>query len=212
MTEPPGPAGAAGFSDSSVSAGASGSAGVVASHPSACVFQATLPGGIERCANGLEHRAAPATCPSLLPIPGVVRGLEGLVDAGTSLDVECIRDADCTEKAYGHCVSDFGGPSCNYGCVSDADCGAQQLCRCDWYGGYCVAAQCRTDDDCGEGYLCTKSEGCGDEFACQTPGDQCAVSTDCPLGLPLCELVADTTTDGPRTRHRECQPVNCPLY
>ncbi len=196
----------------SVSAGSSGSTIVAPGRPSACVFEATLPGGIERCANYLEHRVAPASCPSLLPIPDVLPGLEGLVDAGAIPDVECIRDADCTEKAYGHCIDDFSGPYCNYGCVTDADCGPQQLCRCDWYGGYCVKAQCRTDADCGDGYLCAKSEGCEGEFACQTSGDQCAVSSDCPPEQPLCELVVDMGADGPRNRDRKCQSFNCPVY
>jgi hypothetical protein len=128
-------------------------------------------------------------------------------DAG--LTESCQSDADCTEHPYGYCARGYGSPPspdpvparCNYGCVQDADCDAGFLCQCDDPVGHCVPASCRSDADCGGGALCAawfRDAGCSTEeqFACQSPGDECNVSEDCDDGR--CTLV-----DGAR----QCVPL-----
>jgi hypothetical protein len=67
--------------------------------------------------------------------------------------------------------------------------------------GHCVSAQCRTDADCANGFLCASSAtfcagGIG-TFACQTAGDQCAGNTDCcPYGQCTIETPGASRTCG----------------
>jgi hypothetical protein len=83
-----------------------------------------------------------------------------------------------------------------YGCSSDEDCMEGLACECElrWAGdgphgpglpytfNRCVAADCRSDADCG-GLRCGVSDdGCGGigGFFCRTPEDDCSSDLDCP--------------------------------
>jgi hypothetical protein len=67
--------------------------------------------------------------------------------------------------------------------------GADQACYCDGADTRCVAAHCRTDDDCEPGYLCSLI---GNMLACHSPDDSCRVLDDCREGgCPACQFDAD---------------------
>jgi hypothetical protein len=173
-----GVAGVPHWSGGAGSAGVGGSAGTSSSQPSACVFEASLEGGFERCQNGLIHRAGTGMCSTTLPRPPSVLRDRYPVDAG--FDYECVQDSDCTAREHGHCEEGQGGPSCAYGCQVDAECAAHQLCLCGSPVGECVTAVCRSDAECGPGLLCASMTECySTSFSCQQPEDECAVWT-CP--------------------------------
>jgi hypothetical protein len=132
----------------------------------------------------------------------------GVVDGGTG----CLRDTDCTAKPHGYCgfIDAFGGPplpgypaQCSYGCIRDDECGMNQICVCGNPVGHCENAACSVDSQCGPGFVCgayNPNPGCpGEAFACQTPGDQCAVDADCKLGAHC------TYQQG----RRLCSPIQC---
>jgi hypothetical protein len=155
------------------------------------VFESDVDGGLQRCTNGLLHRPAAVSCPSLLPLPDPVPISDGFpADAGYPF--ECRRDSDCTERPYGHCSTELY-PFCEYGCVVDSDCPQNQLCSCQSYGGRCIPGKCRSDRDCGL-RLCGSNTICGGlTFACQTAYDQCAGDIDCPDGQVCLLRTIDST-------------------
>ncbi len=68
---------------------------------------------------------------------------------GPTPDGTCAVDADCTDRAHGSCVSGFGACECSYGCRTDADCGTGFVCICGSPVGSCQRATCTSDADCG---------------------------------------------------------------
>ncbi len=76
--------------------------------------------------------------------------------------------------------------SCHYGCLTDSDCNDNQVCVCEdeRYGGRCLEAGCRTNEDCGAGLRCAVAFSvCGiPEFRCETAADECILDSDCGEG------------------------------
>jgi hypothetical protein len=194
-------------------AGAAGSGSMqTASTPSPCVFDAALGGGVERCKNGLLHRVAPGSCPSLLPLPDPVWKDYPTLRDWDAGGYACLFDADCTEKPYGHCeLAIPGGPNCTYGCAVDADCAPDQVCYCESYGGRCILAKCHGDAECGSGRLCAVDPTCNRvDFICQTAEDECSVASDCPSGT-LCDLESVDFNNPAAGARRACIVVGCPV-
>jgi hypothetical protein len=151
--------------------------------------------GWETCNNGIVHRWEKFTCTTSLPRPigihpslyqdYITPGADGGIVLGP--EVQCTEDADCTERANGHCEVTTAFPSgaitqCVYGCTSDVECGSNQVCKCENPVGRCVSAQCTTDADCGYGLLCTAhADACGFSvtMSCQTAYDTCRSDQDC---------------------------------
>jgi len=185
--------------------------------PSACVAGTSLEGGMERCANGLLHRAAAGNCPTPSPLPETIpEGYLVPADAGLGYEYECRSNADCTQRAFGQCLLGQAGPSCSYGCATDADCDVtSQLCLCEGSVGRCVFAGCRTDAACGGDQLCASNSTCGGiSFGCQTYADECAVDGDCAPGRH-CTLVDSNDINpfaSPTIIYRSCEiSVPCPI-
>lgn len=97
----------------------------------------------------------------------------------------------CDAPAEGNPFPDGGFGGGAHGCTRDSDCAdlpSRHYCLCTDEGGWCTAAGCLTDADCTAPYLCATIEGVdpflGDEppfrLACQSPEDECMVSSDCP--------------------------------
>lgn len=160
------------------------------------------------CDNGAVIRTEQAECPSSLPRPEPVAG----VDPATT---ECQYDADCTEMPNGYCsVPNYiGGDApqstnayCSYGCTTDADCSDGSICVCGDPVGHCAQATCTSDADCAPGFHCAShdpSQGCGSEaFACQKSADACLVDADCESGL----CAVDEATGV-----RVCSPGGCAI-
>ncbi len=134
-----------------------------------------------------EHRAEATAC-----------GLHGPGDADPKLAGDCKKDKDCKGGKHARCVALYAGggrgPRMNMcetdACDSDADCKGG-VCDC---GGthICVAAQCKTDADCGVGGFCSPSKdstpmgGCFNSHAagyfCHTAQDACQNRSDCANG------------------------------
>lgn len=148
--------------------------------PARCVNPAPVVSaetGYVACDGGWVHRASAGSCPSTLPQP----------------PTPTCNDADCTAAPNGYCALDPCPPNssnyeCLYGCVSDADCTPGNVCLCADPIGQCVAANCKSDADCGDG-LCIGSKSgqspfhplfAPDGFHCQTPDDECLGDADCP--------------------------------
>jgi hypothetical protein len=145
--------------------------------------------GFVQCDGGWLHRPAAVTCPSLLPREGL--------DIEESLDpVFCTADADCSERANGHCEPILGCPGgsdspprpdgyyCEYGCTQDSDCDDGMLCLCGEPAGRCVPAKCSVDADCASG-LCAgtaQQSSYSHSFACVVAGDECLSWSDCEQG------------------------------
>lgn len=164
--------------ESGGTSGSSGSAGVI--HDVADC-QVSVPrnvygGGFESC-NGADmfvHRSVASLCASRLPRSSV---------ALTSSSDECTSDEQCTGAPNGFCDPDGRGIRvCQYGCLNDKDCARGSICLCGTYVGYCTAANCSTDGDCGSGLLCAEYwKRCHTQtgFACQTPSDTCIDDHGC---------------------------------
>ena len=116
------------------------------------------PSGYERCADGAVNRVSDEVQDPTIP---------GDTCAGTEADLSCETDAECTDGAYGRCLSgersgygyyDSGMDStycgCVYSCTVDADCGVGLVCLAPGMVGNdadyptCVASACATNDDC----------------------------------------------------------------
>jgi hypothetical protein len=202
--------------------------------PSACVFESSLGGGWERCANGMLHRTSAGVCPSVLPRPGYVDlymppvpEADAGADAGLGADAAappisdpyspfCLRDSDCTAKPYGHCEW-FSTYVCEYGCATDADCASGESCVCGEVTGECRPASCLTDAECDPGALCGSYSTLSTcysvgSFSCQSADDECAGDTDC-LGGESCSraLVNPRDPAGARQARRTCESVACPV-
>jgi hypothetical protein len=153
------------------------------------------PSGLERCGDGLIHRAQAEQCD-----PGGF----GDGDCVNTWDApgQCISDADCiaADGSAGVCLDGgepWSGCWCNFGCRSDADCEQGQACYCDGSRSVCITASCRTDADCGAGELCGLNQligACGTvsrTLSCTTPADECRTDTDCEDCLQCLRWVND---------------------
>jgi hypothetical protein len=93
------------------------------------------------------------------------------------------------------CREDDGSEACEGRqglCATDDDCPATEACHCDEDGaGRCMAASCRSDDDCEAGkngaHVCafaSISGGCytREAFVCRTASDTCVADADCEKG------------------------------
>jgi hypothetical protein len=134
-------------------------------------------GGFLICDRNLVHRPSTTECQSPLPRPEPAEPLVG---------DECVYDADCSEEPNAYCLYGL----CVYGgCRTDLDCGAGAVCFCQDVIGVCVSAGCQVDADCPAGSLCAgEFQGLVSPhpFACQSPDDQCDVSSDCPAPRSSC--------------------------
>ncbi|MEZ4446180.1 MAG: ferritin-like domain-containing protein [Polyangiaceae bacterium] len=135
--------------------------------------------GYATCGEGYVHRRVATTCPAVAPRNNVC-------DDGSGAPA-CTTDTDCTARPNGFCDIDFSGLcTCSYGCTEDAECGDGAICLCGETASYCVAASCRSDQECEGDLLCTEyvsEPGCGGiAFACQSPEDTCQTNADCPSG------------------------------
>ncbi len=120
---------------------------------------------------------------------------------------ECGSDLDCTAGPNGRCDCNASSPlpannpQCSYDvCASDNNCKRGEVCDCRESPAHvtwgtqtvCVAANCRTDSDCGPAGYCSPSPlaGCGADswygYFCHTPGDQCVNDADCHQGNAYC--------------------------
>jgi len=167
--------------------------------------------GYARCSTGARHRIAATSCPSLLPregdgTPWLSQFFEGDSPGSSDVRGSCQRDSDCSARPHGYCGFAELPPartSCVYGCVRDEECAQDHICLCADPVGHCVPADCRTDAECGRGYLCADYEpprapcGTRDAFACQTPWDTCLDS--CANGAGLC-----LRSSGRRTCSGDC--------
>jgi len=137
--------------------------------------------------SGMIHREQIRACASFVPRPAEeVRRLLYLKDEPSALpSLRCVQDQDCAgANSYCKPVEPPGHSSyCHEGCSEDSDCSPGRLCLCDYPAGRCVEAQCRSDQDCGNGLLCGSFVGVHSScvegvepvgFACQTPKDECA--------------------------------------
>jgi hypothetical protein len=163
-----------------------------------CPGARSLGSGLERCADGVVHRASAVQCESRLPEENAFLGDQVetyLQRGGDPANVECAQNADCTERAHGFCRADYGGPpftQCFYGCVSDDDCGTRQACLCGESIGTCTSVRCRSDATCAPGFACTSWQDAdcnGYELSCETAEDECRTSADCAAEL-VCALSA----------------------
>ena len=141
--------------------------------------------GFFACPDGTKHRATVATCePSQ----------SGQACIGDEVYATCLTDADCTDRPWGRCLhGETYGPGgsqttcgCSYACATDDDCGEGQICACSGVYGEsrCIAATCKTNDDCvsGECSLSVYDDGCGTvaSLHCRTATDTCRTAGDCP--------------------------------
>jgi hypothetical protein len=168
-------------------------------NPSSCRFACQDPmpvvlngvdTGYDSCAGGYMRRRAQATCPTFLPRPG--NGVCAVFDGGAG---ECNSDSDCASDPLGHCeawAADGGLPqtcACIHGCRVDTDCSAGEVCLCGTPIGQCVPATCSTGASCAAGCDCISSSagsGCGPQYDCQTPQDECASPMNCEAGQVEC--------------------------
>ncbi|MCC6558422.1 MAG: hypothetical protein IT372_36240 [Polyangiaceae bacterium] len=144
--------------------------------------------GFWRCPDGTIHRNQAVSCNTTVNAPACV---------GNEVSIQCLTDAECTEKPHGKCIHRAGGPDepgdlcgCVYPCADDGECGGSGVCVCAGIveTGYswstCAsAAACKTGADCasGECGMTSFNDGCSwnVELACRTPGDACRVDADC---------------------------------
>lgn len=147
------------------------------------------PTGYEQCPDGAINRvSAVAVDPTI----------SATACQGTETFSYCSTDADCTDQAYGKCITgveDWSGDTycgCVYSCTVDSDCGAGQVCApqgikplgwgVEW--SLCVTAGCTTNSDCatGECGFDSYNDGCGEVpvLACRDDAqDSCRSDDDC---------------------------------
>ncbi len=163
----------------------------------------------QECNDGFIERTTSSQCPSILPRGGevVASGLAATNPGGYS----CTSDADCTEFPTTWCelyTVQIIGSGCARGCVTDDECDPGYACECGSPAGRCVAAGCRSSDECGADSVCARYEfddGCGPHigYACTTAHDECWSSADCggaPCGVNW--VSGDTN-------HRQCVDWGC---
>ena len=167
----------------------------------------------------MNHRAVADACPTTR-----AAGACPYPDAGTLTG--CSTDSQCTMGTNGRCIQEVrvAACSCSYDqCASDSECtgGAVCACRVNSRGArganVCLAANCRTDSDCGAQGFCspTLDFGCGaytglTGYYCHTPQDECIDDGDCagrdagPFGggMPFCGY-------SPMVGHWACASVQC---
>lgn len=126
----------------------------------------------------LIHRTGPVACDNERPA-----GVDYPEPQG-----DCASDADCTDGENGRCLDDRG-TSCTYDeCFSDDDCPGGSVCECG--GGFhsdsnaCIAGNCVTDADCGDGFCSPSLGDCGNYsgyvgYFCHTDDDECLNDEDC---------------------------------
>lgn len=192
---------------------APGEGGDTGGGPSACVSEVTLEGGLQRCANGLVHRATQGTCENPAPVESLPSEWLAEPEPGEyPYMYPCRRNADCEDKPFGRCVLGRAGPECVYGCGTDGDCNENELCVCEATGGVCAQTACRTDDVCSEGSLCARHTACGvTQFLCQISEDECAVDGDCLEGQ-TCQLADYGEINpflSPSIYYRVCRSTPC---
>ncbi len=138
--------------------------------------------GVVACSNGVIHRAEAKVFESPVPRPGVVCEPDPYGPGPTPPN--CEMDSDCP-GALDACLPLPAAPSyicgCRATCSSDADCDNGFICAGTGSLLFCVAANCRTSDDCAYG-LCAQSDdhtGCGygTGYHCHTPDDECLVGS-----------------------------------
>jgi hypothetical protein len=166
--------------------------------------------GYAQCDDVSVNRVGAATCDN--PTPNQV------ACAGTEEQLDCTSDADCTEGAYGRCITgggNFEGGTfcgCVYGCTTDADCATGTVCACAGMAegldySRCVPAECGSSEDCGGGECAVVSydDGCGRSvsMACRSPLDECRSSADCAEGE-----CGPTYDEEP---HLACQTPGCAI-
>jgi hypothetical protein len=158
--------------------------------------------GTTRCEGDFVHREALAMCPlpqrtgaeGGAPSDGGTGGAEHGGAANTGGD-DCQSDLDCTAKPNGYCLQgeeyqNGGYKYCFYACELDSDCESGEVCACSVESlGRCVAADCKTDAECGDGLLCISPldvNGCDGAiptgFHCQSSADECAGHDECDDG------------------------------
>ena len=112
------------------------------------------PSGWSRCDDSLPHRVEAVQC----EVPAPPEPPE-TCEAGDGGEDSCTTSADCTERPFGACQDngrfDIPGCECVYSCETDDDCGDGQICSCLGVRPQCIAAACETDTDCGDG-LCIR--------------------------------------------------------
>jgi hypothetical protein len=161
--------------------------------------------GVQRCSNGILHRASSARCSLPSTLPEYVSEAEFPPGSGP---YECTANADCNAKPVGVCMISFPSPYCIYGCVTDRDCEAGELCRCNGEFNRCEATKCRTDSDCPGGQLCASNTRCSfTQFVCTTSNDECLLDSDCSSGSSCVILVPSQVNPlvSPAAPHRVCQ-------
>lgn len=117
-----------------------------------------------------------------------------------------VSDLLGSHRVHGERCSPLPGPGCREDddgseacemrrglCSTDDDCPADEACHCEADGaGRCMAASCRSDDDCevgkGGAHVCafaSISGGCytRQAFVCRTANDTCVADGDCENGL-----------------------------
>ena len=143
--------------------------------------------GYVRCEDGAVRRAAAVA---------VDPAIGAASCAGTETSLYCDTDSDCTNHAYGKCITgyeDFTGDTycgCTYSCAGDADCDSGEVCAPpgiaplgrDW--SMCVPADCNTNADCDSGECGFESvdDGCGPvaSLACRDDAvDVCRTDENC---------------------------------
>lgn len=140
-----------------------------------------------------RHRAEAIAC-STETVHGDVEPRPGIAAPHDAGGGDCKKDADCTAGKNGRCAMSGGGrmrpvPRCIYdACFADADCGSKSECKCGGApgrGNACIAGNCATDDDCGDGY-CSPSYGtsCGAYGGyvgnyCHGRADECTNDAEC---------------------------------
>ena len=184
--------------------GDNGGAGTI-SNQYPCKNPKDLGNGVIFC-DGFTHLDHTQTCESHVPRSEPVTPTVGVA--------QCKLDSDCKEQAYGWCGASNNvqvpGIFCQYGCVTNADCAEKQVCLCSEPVGYCQAADCKSDAECGAGFLCKgydSSGGCGlTNYTCQTAADTCGSDADCKGNGAgrLCRLDL-------QTRHFKCDFGGCAI-
>ena len=209
---------AGGMGGSRAMAGAPAAAGSAAASPS--LSRCTSPifeplTGLVECAEGYVHRLSRVTCQGGRESPGnpAFGGAGAGGEAGEGLGpkpradreyMDCWGDERaCAEYELGYCDSIGEESFCASGCRTDEDCGPGYLCECGYDvpgGGKCVeAANCAVDADCAGGYLCASFTP-----GCGARGFACQSARDECQGRARCQC-----SWGEHGDYRACDDTIC---